>query len=58
MDEINKNKTQKLELQDNYYGQMIDYTKYQYLVSDIKWMTEIKERLTEKENERLRRKEE
>jgi hypothetical protein len=48
----------KDELQDKYYGQMIEYTKYQYLVSDIKWMTEIQQRLKDKEAERIRREEE
>ena len=33
---------------------MIDYTKYQYLVSDIKWMTEIKEKLQVREEEKQR----
>lgn len=49
-DEIDKQKLAKAELQDKYYGQMIDYTKYQYLVNDIKWMKEMKAKLQESED--------
>lgn len=55
-DEIEKLKDSKSELQNKYYGQMIDFTKYQYLTSDIKWMNEIKEKLQVREDEKLKRK--
>lgn len=51
-DEIDKMRKQKQELQDKYYGQMIDYTKYQYLVNDIKWMNEVQERLKKQDEVR------
>jgi len=44
-DAIDKQRKEKQELQDTYYGQMIDFTKYQYLSNDIKWIIEVKERL-------------
>ena len=44
-DEIDKLKTQKATLQDEYYGSLIDFTKYNYLIHDIKWMTEMKQKL-------------
>ena len=45
-------KKQKLELQDKYYGQMIDFTKKQYLMNDIKWIKEMKGKLQENEDRR------
>ena len=42
-------KKQRLEVQDTYYGSMIDYTKYQYLTNDIKWIKEMKGKLEENE---------
>jgi chromosome segregation protein len=49
-EEIEKLKVQKQELNDKYYGQMIDFTKYQFLVNDIKWMTEMKQKLQERQD--------
>lgn len=57
-DEIDKLKKQKEEMQDKYYGQMIDYTKYQFLVSDIKWMTEVQQKLRERDEEKKKREQE
>lgn len=42
-------KKQKLELQDQYYGQLIEFTKYNYLQHDIKWMTEMRQKLLDGE---------
>ena len=39
-DEIDKLKKTKNELQDVYYGKLIEFTKLQYLKQDVKWMTE------------------
>jgi chromosome segregation ATPase len=57
-DEIEKFKKQKEELKDKYYGQMIDYTKYQFLVNDIKWMNEVQQKLRERDEEKKRREQE
>lgn len=51
-DDIIKLREQRLEAENKYYGSMIDYTKYQYLVSDVKWMTGIKDQLVERDTER------
>lgn len=48
-DEIEVLKKQRQEVQDTYYGSMIDYTKYQYLTNDIKWIKEMKGKLEENE---------
>lgn len=48
-DEIDKHRTTKNELQDDYYSKMIEFTKYQYLVHDVKWMTEKKAEIMERE---------
>jgi len=48
--EIDSLKEQRQALEDKYYGQMIDYTKYQYLVNDIKWMKEMQAKLQEKKD--------
>lgn len=53
-DEIDRLRTSKNELQDEYYGKMIEYTKLQYLIHDVKWMNEMKAKLLEKELERQR----
>lgn len=57
-DEIDRLKKQKEELQDKYYGQMIDFTKYQFLVNDIKWMNEVQQKLRERDEERKKREQE
>jgi len=46
-DEIDKLRKTKNELQDAYYSKMIEFTKYQYLVHDVKWMNEKKAELME-----------
>jgi len=43
-----KLRKQKDELNDEYYGSLILYTKYQYLLSDIKWMTDMQNILKDK----------
>lgn len=58
IDEIEKLKSNKNDLQNKYYGQMIEFTKYQYLCSDIKWMTDLQEKLKVREEEKQRRKQE
>lgn len=57
-EEIDKLKKTKLELQDKYYSQMIDYTKYQYLVSDVKWMTETQNKIREREEYKQKKEQE
>jgi len=54
-DQIDQFKAQKGELQNSYYGQMIDFTKYQYLTSDIKWMNEIRDKLQVRHDENKKR---
>lgn len=54
-DEIDRLRKNKQELQDKYYGQMIEFTKYQYLANDIKWMNEVQERLKVRDAERQQR---
>ena len=39
----------KNDLQDDYYNKMIEFTKYQYLVHDVKWMSEKKAEIMERE---------
>jgi hypothetical protein len=48
----------KNEAQDKYYGQLIEFTKLQYLMQDVKWMTEMKGKLQEKQNEYEKRQKE
>ena len=48
-DEIDVLRTTKNELQDGYYSKMIEFTKYQYLVHDVKWMNEKKAEIMERE---------
>ena len=57
-DEIDKLKKTKNELQDVYYGKLIEFTKLQYLKQDVKWMTETQEKLKLREAEKQRIKEE
>jgi len=47
-DSKDKLRKQKDELNDEYYGSLILYSKYQYLLSDIKWMTDMQNILKEK----------
>ena len=39
-EEIDVLRVTKNDLQDDYYSKMIEFTKYQYLVHDVKWMNE------------------
>lgn len=48
-DEIDKLKKQKEELRNDYYSSMIEFTKFQYLVQDVKWMGEKKAEIVERE---------
>jgi len=47
-DSKDKLRKQKDELNDEYYGSLILYSKYQYLLSDIKWMTDMQNMLKDK----------
>jgi len=47
-DAKDKLRKQKDELNDEYYGALINYSKYQYLLSDIKWMTDMQKMLKDK----------
>lgn len=47
-DAKDKLRKQKDELNDEYYGSLILYSKYQYLLSDIKWMTDMQNMLKDK----------
>lgn len=47
-----KLRKQKDELNDEYYGSLILYTKYQYLLSDIKWMTDMQNMLKDKASQK------
>lgn len=40
-DEKDKLWKQRDELKDAYYGALIDYSKQQVMIKDIKWMTDI-----------------
>ena len=44
-DEIDKLKNQRAALQDEYYGALIEFQKYNYLKHDIEWMTEMQQKL-------------
>jgi len=44
-----KLRKQKDELNDEYYGSLINYSKYQYLLSDIKWMSDMQKMLKDKQ---------
>lgn len=46
---------QKEELQNNYYGALIDYSKQQYLLQDITWMTNMQENLKVRKAEKDKR---
>ena len=42
-------RTSKNDLQDDYYSKMIEFTKYQHLVHDVKWMSEKQAEIDERE---------
>lgn len=48
-DAKDKLRKQKDELNDEYYGSLINYSKYQYLLSDIKWMSDMQKMLKDKQ---------
>ena len=54
-EEIDKLKTSRIELQDTYYGKLIEYSKLQYLIQDIKWMTDMQTKLVDSKNEKDKR---
>ena len=54
-DEKDRLYKQKDDLRAVYYQALIDYTKQEYLLSDIKWMNEMQGKLKVREEERQRR---
>lgn len=56
-DEKDKLRKQKDELNDQYYDSLIKYSKFQYLLQDIKWMTEMKAKLQKSAEEKQKRQE-
>lgn len=54
-DERDRLYKQKYDLKDAYYGALIDYSKQQFLVKDIKWMTEMQGKLKDRQAENERR---
>ena len=56
-DEKDKLRKQKDELNDQYYDSLIKYSKFQYLLQDIKWMNEMKAKLVKSSEERKKQKE-
>jgi len=45
-------------LRDEYFGELIFHTKQQRLISDIKWMQGMQEKLREREEEKKKREQE
>lgn len=55
-DERDKLYKQKDQLQDAYYGDLIEFNKEQYLIKDIEWMNGVKEQVKEREEEKAKKK--
>ena len=53
-DERDKLYKMKDELKDGYYGQLINYSKEQFLIRDIDWMTGIKAQVVEREERKAK----
>lgn len=54
-DERDKLFKQKEELRDTYYGSLINYSKQQYLLQDIDWMTQMQGNLIQRKAEKDKR---
>ena len=54
-DDRDKLYKQKYELKDEYYGALITYSKQQFLIKDINWMTDMQEKLRKRQTEKERR---
>ena len=54
-DDRDKLYKQKEELRDVYYGALIDYSKQQYLLQDIAWMTQMQDNLRTRKAENDKR---
>lgn len=54
-DDRDKLYKQKEELRDTYYGSLIDYTKQQYLLQDIDWMTDMQGKIKVRADEKEKR---
>ena len=54
-DMVDQLKKDRVDLQDKYYGQLIEYSKLQYLIQDVKWMSDMKKKLVDTKAEKDRR---
>lgn len=54
-DDRDKLYKQKEELRDAYYGSLIDFTKQQYLLQDITWMSDMQSKLKVRQDEKEKR---
>ena len=54
-DERDKLYKSRNEMKDKYYQQLIDYTKQQRLIDDIKWMEGVKQKLQQRKEEKEKR---
>jgi len=54
-DEKDKLRKEKDELRDEYYGGLITFSKYKYLIQDIEWMTDMQGKIKAKNEEREKR---
>ena len=57
-DEKDKLRKEKDELRDEYYGGLITFSKYKYLIQDIEWMTDMQGKIKAKNEEREKREQE
>ena len=54
-DEKDKLWKQRDELKDAYYGALIDFSKQQFMIKDIKWMTDMQAQIISRKEEKERR---
>lgn len=56
--EKEKLRVQKEEFRNEYYGALITYQKYKYLVQDIEWMTDMQNKIKARNEEKEKREQE